>query len=292
MDKCSIRIIRSSDEKEFHIGNGTKWGLLTDGLDGFETVEKDITYLDSAIGDGGIIVNERLGKKDRTISARWMELATNTEARDSAQLFFRAHDTYKVYLAYGSRTVWFEGSLYRSFCKMPPDEGKGIDLILTFTAESPFLNGADVFGKDIAGEIPMEGFPYISKIEGAKRWHPVARIMFDKNVFVNNRGDVATQMRVVMKASGYVKNPAFYANDHMIRLIDEMRDNDVVEIDFAKKPPTVRKNGVNCMGKCDRRSEFNKMDLRIGQNVLRYEAESGENVLSVSVFYNQMYGAV
>lgn len=292
MDKCSIKIIRSSDKKEFLIGKGSKWGLLKDGLDGFETVEKEITYIDSAVGDGGVIVNERLGKKDRTISARWMELATNTQARDKAQLFFRTHDTYKVYLTYGSRSVWFEGSLYRSSCAMPPDEGRGIDLVLTFTSDSPFLNGADTFGKDIAGEIPMEGFPYISKIDGAKRWHPVARIMFDKNVFVQNKGDVDTPIRVVIKSSGYVKNPAFFVNDHMVRLIDELQNNDVVEIDFSKKPPTVRKNGKNTIGKCDRKSEFNKMNLRIGQNVIRYEAESGENVMSVSIFYNQMYGAV
>ena len=54
--KVCIRFVRS-DEREFLI-DGTDWKIPSKGLDGFGSYENDITTVDNAVGDGGIIVSE------------------------------------------------------------------------------------------------------------------------------------------------------------------------------------------------------------------------------------------
>lgn len=65
--KVSIRFVRE-DNREFLI-DGTDWRIPSDGLDGFGEYENDITTVDNAIGDGGIISDIRIAPKDRTINA-------------------------------------------------------------------------------------------------------------------------------------------------------------------------------------------------------------------------------
>lgn len=71
-----------------------------------------------------------------------------------------------------------------------------------------------------------------------------------------------------------------------------MVEDDVIIMDFAANPPTVKKNGVNCIGKCDRTSEFDEMGLVIGDSTLSYTADNGSNNLSVSIYYNKLYAAM
>ena len=56
--KVCIRFVRS-DEREFLI-DGTDWKIPSKGLDGFGSYENDITTVDNAVGDGGIIVSDRI----------------------------------------------------------------------------------------------------------------------------------------------------------------------------------------------------------------------------------------
>ena len=65
--KVCIRFVRS-DEREFLI-DGTDWKIPSKGLDGFGSYENDITTVDNAVGDGGIIVSDRIAPKDRTVTA-------------------------------------------------------------------------------------------------------------------------------------------------------------------------------------------------------------------------------
>ena len=97
---------------------------------------------------------------------------------------------------------------------------------------------------------------------------------------------------MVITANGPVTNPKIMINGHFVRVLDEMVDGDVIIMDFAANPPTIRKNGINIVGRSDRTSEFDQMGLPIGESTLQYDADNGTNVLGVSVYYNKLYSAM
>jgi hypothetical protein len=100
---------------------------------------------------------------------------------------------------------------------------------------------------------------------------------------------VETKARVVINALGDVTNPKFFINGKYVRIIDDLVKNDEIEIDFDAIPPTVKKNGVNAIGKCDRSSNFSDMNIKQGNNIIKYGADSGDTMLTCSVYYNKRY---
>ena len=96
--KVVIRFIRS-DEREFLI-DGSDWRIPSNGLEGFGAYENDITTVDNAVGDGGIIASERIAPKDRLIKAVSRNPILNEVLRKSAISFFNPKLDYKMYITY------------------------------------------------------------------------------------------------------------------------------------------------------------------------------------------------
>ena len=70
-------------------------------------------------------------------------------------------------------------------------------------------------------------------------------------------------------------NPKIIINDNYVRVLDNMKANDVIIIDFTQNPPTVKKNGVNFIGHCDRTSAFDDMQLPVGSSEISFDADTG-----------------
>ena len=96
--KVVIRFIRS-DEREFLI-DGTDWRIPSKGLDGFGSYENDITTVDNAVGDGGIISSSRMDPKDRTVKCVSRNPILNEILRKSAISFFNPKLDFKMYITY------------------------------------------------------------------------------------------------------------------------------------------------------------------------------------------------
>lgn len=294
MDKLvEIRIVRTSDNTEFLIGQKKDWWLLKNGLDGWGGFDNDIESVDNATRDGGVFTSTRLGIKNRGIKCAYMYPRTNDVAREQALKFFNARSTYKVYMTYGSRTLWAEGIIKKFYMDNYADVEKRLDLTLLFSFENPYLKSYDDFGKDIASVKGLIGFPYISNIsDGFMKGTSGGIFNFAQQVILSNDGDIEARCRAVFRASGTVVNPKLVINDAYVRVLDTMQDGDVITMDFAANPPTVKKNGVNFIGQCDRTSKFNSMILGIGDTAVQYTADDGTNLLSVSIYYNKLYTAI
>ena len=89
-----------------------------------------------------------------------------------------------------------------------------------------------------------------------------------------------------------VVNPALIIGESYVRVLDTMIEGDVLEMDFTNSPPTVKKNGKNIIGKCDRKSSFDTMILNKGDTVIQFDADDGTNVLQVSIYYNKLYSII
>lgn len=292
MDNITIVIKRNSDGATFGIGKGYDWKLLKKGLDGFGEFANDITYVDNGIHDGGLITSTRLGDVDRTIKCGYIRLNENIAMRRKVTEFFNVKDTFKVYITYMERTLWAEGKLYKFDLSMEEAQDAMMELTLTFFFANPYLKSYDDFGKDIASITPMIAFPYLVSTNVKPSGLTGGVFNFAKAVEINNDGDVETYCRVVLKADGEVVNPKLIIGEEYVRVIDTMERGDQIEMDFTTFPPTVKKNGVNCIGKCDRTSSFTDMILAKGYVTVGYDADDGDDNMSVSFYYNKLYSAI
>lgn len=284
--EVQVRIVRS-DNKEFLLSNDD-WKIPSDGLEGFGLYENDIMVTGNAVGDGGMISSSRLAEKDRTIVARSRNPLLNDVLRRHAVSFFSPKYDYKVYVTYMGVTRWCEGKIYK-FNLPSENVFQNMTLTVTFLCPSPYLKSYEDFGKNIAALTPMIGFPYLCAsgvgITGG-------RFNFAKQVFLDNDGDVDAFCKALLTAKGDVTNPALHIDDGYVRILDSMVAEDVIEIDFTKSPPTVKKNGNNCIGRCDRTSTFDEMALKVGGSTIAFSAEDGDLNLDVSIYYNKLYAAI
>lgn len=284
--EVKVRIVRS-DNKEFLLNNND-WKIPSNGLEGFGMFENDITVTANAVGDGGVVSSDRLAEKDRTIVAKSRNPLLNDVLRRHAISFFGPKYDYKVYVTYMGETRWFEGKIYK-FSLPSENVNKNMTLTVTFLCPDPYLRSNEDFGQNIAAVIPMIAFPYLCAVNVGITG---GRFSFAKQVFLDNDGDVDAFCKAIIKATGEVTNPALYVDDGYVRIIDSMAEGDVIEIDFTKQPPTVKKNGVNCIGRCDRTSTFDEMALKVGGSNVSYSADDGDMNLEVSIYYNKLYAAI
>lgn len=278
-----VRIVRE-DGQEFILDN-TLWMIPSDGLDGWDYVTNTISYEEKAFGDGGILSSERVGIQDRTIKAYMNNKNLLSIIRDSCISFFGVKHTFKVYLTYQGRTRWCEGNLYK-FSLPNKNIYRKLELQFTIRCMQPYLLSVDEFGEDIASVIPKFGFPFISRVG---KGFIFSHYKFADEVELSNTGDVETYPKIVLLAKGEVKNPIVFKDDKFIKIIDTLQKDDVIIIDLTSTPATVKKNGVNIIGKTSRDSSFYDLKFDIGTNTIKFDADEGTNLLGVTIYYNQRY---
>ena len=108
-----------------------------------------------------------------------------------------------------------------------------------------------------------------------------------------NAGDVTTGMRIKFIALGALSTPILLNVDtgEYIKINTTMVAGDVITVctEYGNKGATLERNGetIDCFKDIDVDSTF--MELNIGDNVYRYDAESGVDNLEVSIYYYPQY---
>lgn len=292
MDNLEIKIVRSSDSAKFEIGAAHDWVVAEDGLEGFGDINNTIEYVDNVSTDGGLINSTHVSKKDRTIEAIYRYQSKQDIARKTMLSFFNVKDTFRVIVTYGTKEVYAEGKLLKLVCKPRHLEKGYVSFAITFLFANPYWKSVDDFGHNIAAVRGMIAFPYLATTEPSNIGLTGGVYNFARQIVIYNDGDVETRCKAVIAASGDVLNPKLIINDQYVRVLDEMVAGDVIEMDFSSIPPTVKKNGSNFLGHCDRTSAFTKMIIDRGDNTISYDADNGTTNLSVNIYYNKRYGAI
>lgn len=289
MNNVVLKFVKENGE-EFYIGSNYDWRFTKNGgLSGFGLANGDLSYTDNVMADGGQINRIRYKKVDRTVNCVYINPAYNKEVRNQFLSFFTPRTMYKVYLTYMGNTRWARGVLYKMQASEDTDEGNLMKFKMTFAFASPFWMSVDDFGKDIAAVTGTAGFPYLCQADVGC---PTGIFNFAQEVHLTNNGDVETYPKVYIIAKDDVTNPVININDGFVRIIDELVADDEIEIDFTAIPPTVKKNGVNAFGKCDRESDFFAMVLKLGDNVVSFDADNGSDEMIVTIYYNKLYTVV
>lgn len=155
---------------------------------------------------------------------------------------------------------------------------------------APFWREEAEARKDIAAWIPSWEFDFELPEEGIELGYREPSII----VNVYNEGDVRSGMRIEFRAVGTVVNPVLLNvnTQEYIKLIDTtMVAGDVITIntEYGKKGATLTRDGevTDYFRKIDIDSTF--MQLEIGDNVFRYDAESNVTGLEVTIYHNNKY---
>ena len=110
---------------------------------------------------------------------------------------------------------------------------------------------------------------------------------------IYNAGHIATGMKIDFKALGSLSNPRILNINtrEFIKVNFDMVAGDVITIDtsYGNKSVTLTRNGVatNIYRYLDADSTFMQMD--VGDNVFRYEADTGDTNLEVVIYFTQKY---
>ena len=288
-----LRIVRD-DGREFVIDGGD-WLIESDGLEGWAELPHEVSTVDNAGYDGARVTSARVGAAERTVTAVTRVGADQPRLRAGAVSFFNPKHEFDAHLTYQGRTRWCHG-VQSGFSCPTGNVFQRVEVTWTLLCPDPFLLSEDDFGEDIAEVRGRFGFPFRSAASVAagaygkvKRGFIASQRLWSPQVTVLNGGDVETWCRAVMVASGDVVNPSLHQGSDYVRLVDTLHAGDVLEIDFTGRPPRVLKNGASAMHLCDRTSSFTGMSMAPGDTTFSYSADSGEQLLSVTIYYNERY---
>lgn len=282
-----IKFVRD-DGRIFVLGGSYRddaaWGITE--ISGTDTVENIMTTAVPAVGDGEEVTGERVPARNMDILASVKDRRRNSPERGNALVFFNPKHEYVLYVTKGGVTRWVRAKIERFQCREQPQD-RHVAMGIALYCKDPYFYSVDNFGRNIAAVTGCFGFPYMSAVHGGFR---TGVYNFAKKVEIENGGDVETYVRIIISADGFVENPKILQNDVFIRLIDVLNAGDVVEIDMVGN--TIRKNGLNCIGKVDRRSSFSGMALRPGRNTISFDADNGDTNMKVVLYYNLRYMGV
>lgn len=252
-------------------------------MSGIDSIDSEVYFENNANGEGILITGSDYTARDITLSCECSNSNLNDIRRREAISFFNHKRSYKLYITYMGRTLWCDAKV--RILSVPSENMYSLtQFTVSFIRESPYLKSTYEYGENLAQTVNLYAFPnYITNDVGLVYDY----FRFADFVDITNYGDVDTFMRVVFTASGEVVNPKIIKDNKYVKVLDTMQNGDVYELDFVNL--TIKKNGNNAIGKIDRLSDFSAMKLKIGDNIVSYSADSGEALLNVYIYYNQLY---
>lgn len=170
------------------------------------------------------------------------------------------------------------------------DKNNRVEFDVNLHACDPFWRDTSELAQDIASWMALFHFPLEIPVDEG--------IMFGQRqpsliVDVFNEGDVSTGMRIVFRASGTVVNPSLLNIDtrEEMKLNVRMNAGDEITIntEYGSKAVTCLRNDevLNYFRFIDVDSTF--MQLAIGDNLFKYDAEEGNELLECTIYYSNKY---
>lgn len=281
--------------------NGEKQQFGITKITGLEASEYSISTSENALVDGSTVDGKRILKRPITINATARDTKNNMLTREQLIAFFNPKYTGKMTVDRNGkqRNIEFELEGF-----VISDE-KTVDQEVSFVADlicpDPYFKNVDNFGQNMAGKTRLFAFPWrIAKQKYAdvpapykyfgRPWMGMSYRTLKQEVSLSNDGDVETSVIIQFIASrGSVSNPKItnVKTGEYMRVVCEMAEGDVLEIDTDDRNQTIELNGVNVYQKIDKRSQPFKLSK--GDNYLEYDADRDYTNLDVKLFYTPLY---
>lgn len=277
-------VFKRSDGKVMTFGDGTFAILAMSGID---EIKPEIFRKKKARGDGDVITGYRLPARDLMVKAEIIDNRLNDAMRTVLNSFFSHSYTYDVYITYTGETRYAKGCrLMRFYCPAANVYDYIKPQVNMLNPDAYFLS-VDEFGKNIAGTGGSFGFPYVNLVGSST---PFGVFLFARNVEIYNDGDAEAYPKAVFTFRGEVTNPYVSMAGSYVKVVDTFVEGDTLIMNAADK--SITKNGANISTKIDKGSRWNDLVFQIGDNTISYDAEYGNNLVDVTIYFNKRYVGV
>lgn len=256
-------------------------------MDGIGAPKVEIFTEKKAVGDGDIVTGRRIAARTINLELSNRLSNLNRQMRKLAGAFFNPRYDFDVTISYEDVERTAPGCQIKSVDMPTENIHKKLRLYLTFFCPDAYLLGEGLCGANINNVTPGFGFPFVSLVGVGFNY---SVFDFTSNIVIENDGDAPTYVRAIFTAKGPVANPKLIKDGAQIRIIATLTARDVLEIDTEQN--TVTLNGANAVNLVDKTSDFAAMELAIGDNTISFGADSGDNLLDVSLFYAKRYQGV
>ena len=251
----------------------------------------NVIYSTNLMGQhGDTYVGERIDAKPIEIEGkiRSSDKETYLKLRREAVKVLNPELNGTLYYVYGDyvRKIWAKVENAPRFSHPKRFE----EFSIRFKCLDPFWKEEKEHREDVATWIGDWEWPLeIDDEEGFEFEHHEESLIVD----VYNDGHVSTGMRIVFKALGALTNPQLFNINtrEFVKINRAMSAGDVITVDtsYGNKSVKLLSDGVesNIYRSMDGDSTF--MQLDIGDNVFRYDADEGLANLEVTVYFSQKY---
>lgn len=273
-----------SDGLVFAIDDKTLGITELDGL-GKPTIE--VFTEKRAIGSGDVVTGKRLASRLVTIKASGRVHGINPQLRTVASSFFSHLYTYDVEFQYDGIVRKVVECELKAIDIPTENIHKPFRMTVSVLAPDGYLQGGGMNGQNLNEVRSGFGFPFVSLVE---RGFNYGTFLYSKKAEIVNDGVSPTFARVVMTSRGEVVNPKFTHGDSYIRVMTTLNEGDILIIDTEKR--TVTLNGKNAITLVEKRSNFQGMTLEVGASEIGFDADEGDTLLDVSVYWAKRYEAM
>lgn len=211
-------------------------------------------------------------------------------------------DTDRLYREVSNKLISTEEStiIYKNYEKEYKIKGRIVNVseadrvnrlkqfIIQVDCYNPFWNDINELKEEIALWKPVFEFPCYFE-------EPVELGVRVDNLIMNviNGGDVESGITIEFRCNGTVVNPSLYNIDtqEFMKVEGTYRSGDIITMttQFANLKLTLNRDNTESriLHLLDSRSTF--LQLKVGDNVFRYNADEGLDNLDVSVYHNNLY---
>ena len=257
-------------------------------IEGIDYPELDISTTSNAHYDGSYINSKRADKRTVTIKAEYQFNDAEIE-RDKLLSFFNFKNVGTLIIDYSKRkkSIQYNISDFKSKIDNVNDK---LNFEVELLCTEPYLRDVAESKLDIAlwrgaFHFPLRCTTKNKIIMGVKEPSLIANI--------NNTGDVETGMIIEFRALGTVKNPSLFNINtrEFIKVNTTMSAGEIIRINsnIGHKSIVKEIDGMQnkIMNLLDIDSTF--LQLSVGDNLFRYDADDGFDFMEVSIYFNPSY---
>lgn len=258
-------------------------------VSGLSDIRNAIYSINSMGQDGDTYLGNR-------IESREIEIVGSIKERDKSRMLeLRRKMNHIMNPQYSAMLIYEYGDFKRVIdCKVdnaPVFSRKAIfqDFTIQLLCLNPFWREENEAREDVATWVGGFEFEIEIPITGWEIGYRQPSLI----VNVYNGGDVKSGIRVDFRALGLIVNPSILNVDTQefikLNLTMEAGDTLTVSTGYGQKEVTLRRGGetIDAFRYLDVDSSY--LQLQVGDNLFRYDAESNVSSLEVSIYHNNLY---
>lgn len=277
--------VKTAKNNVLDFTNSNKYCLYD--IDGLNPVTATINTTEFATSDGAMFNSSRIGTRNIVL---YIKIFPDIEKnRLNLYSFFKIKSDVTLYFRHDSLNVYITGKV-ESF-ELDHFSNSQVAQISILCAD-PYFRSAESQLIEFSNVISLFEFPFSIAEEGIE----FSRIEKVKTKIIN-AGEMSTGVTVQLYAStDQILNPVIYnlTNNTYFGLNFDMNQGDLITITthFNNKKVTLLRDGVKTNILYAVQDGSTWLQLEPGENELSYSCDEGENNLTVSVEYTELFEGV